>query len=652
MRERFVGSACALTVVIVALAPAAVPVAGQALGASAKTTGAKTWTPPRTPDGQPDLQGTWTNSNIALFERPRALAGKEFFTPEEVAEVEAQTGKGRIDPAWAAKVRFTPDDALDSGDKVVPTRRTSLVVDPPDGRVPLKPEAEDQRDHYRSNSTRSWEYMTTWDRCITRGVPGSIGNTLYGNYYQILQVPGYVMIRYEMIHDVRIIPVDGRPHLGPNIRQWLGDSRGHWEGNTLVVETTNFNGKSMVMTHEGAGRVKGVLQSTDSKVIERFTRTGQDRISYQATVEDPKAFTRPWTFDIPLTKSDQDILEYACHEGNYEMAIILGGDEAGRKIQADIVKRSRESGSGYNQSQRGADGVTSQAPSAPARTFESLATVPTARIENLVEAPDGSIYISAVRDRTVFRVSPDGRATVFANLSSTAAQITGIALTEDGGLVVAASFPAAGQATPPRGAAPGTLTVDSYIVVLDKSGNVTETVPGGHKGWNFNGLAQLRIGVYLITDLSDVIWQFDLASKGIEPWLNDDLLKGTGPPFGGANGIKVHDTSVYAAVGGSNAVYRILVGADGKPSGSPRLVGEGFRPDDFAVAKDGSVYGFGNGKEDREVMYRISPTGEVTKFLDGAPHGASVIASKDGKWLYWASQADPEPEKLYRVAIQ
>lgn len=295
-----------------------------------------------------------------------------------------------------------------------------------------------------------------------------------------------------------------------------------------------------------------------------------------------------------------------------------------------------------------------QTPLAPNVKVETVATVPTGRIENLNQGPDGSIYISAVRDRIVYKVSPDGRSTEFANLSSTLAQITGIALTEDGGLVVGGSIPVAGQKVPGPGEPAGKLEMESNIVVLDKAGKVTATVPGGQKGLNFNGLAQLRPGVYLITEVSDTIYRFNLPAKRIDVWLKHDLLKGegTGPAAGGANGLRVLSNWVYAAITGRAAIYRIPVGADGKPSGPPTMFGQGFRPDDFAVAKDGSVYGFGNG-DDRNVMYRISPTGELTKVLEGE-HGASAVGSTDGKWIYWASQADPEGErarKLYRVSV-
>src|SRR5262249_35006158 len=162
----------------------------------------------------------------------------------------------------------------------------------------------------------TWEDLSVWDRCITRGVPGSMLPTLYNNNYQILQTPGYVVILYEMIHDARIIPLDGRPHLPSRIRQWMGDSRARREGNTRVVEVTNFTDKTPVHTIQGiAARVN---HSEDLRVVERFTRVKADTIDYQVTIEDPRTFTKSWTVSLPMTTegSPERILEYACHEGN------------------------------------------------------------------------------------------------------------------------------------------------------------------------------------------------------------------------------------------------------------------------------------------------------------------------------------------------
>ena len=215
---------------------------------------------------------------------------------------------------------------FDSGTKVMPSRQTSLVVDPPDGRVPVRPEAEARRDENLRRSTEAPEFMSVWDRCISRGVPGWIIPAGYNNAYQILQTPGYVVIHAEMIHDARIIPTDRRPALPPGVRLLEGDSRGRWEGDTLVVETTNFSDRNWIATSAASGRIKGIPQSTALRIVERFTRVASDRIDYQARVEDPAIFTQPWTLAFPLMKDDEyRIYEYACHEGNRAIEGVLRG---------------------------------------------------------------------------------------------------------------------------------------------------------------------------------------------------------------------------------------------------------------------------------------------------------------------------------------
>src|SRR6185295_11067359 len=233
-------------IAVVSLAPASG--AGQTSAPAPKT--AKAWTPPRTPDGQPDLQGMWTNATITPFERPKALAGKPFLTEQEAAALERQTADRKAEADRAptpGEVGSYNEFWFDAGTKVVGTRRTSLVVDPPDGRVPVKPAAEAIRDR-NLTSEDSYELMSPWDRCITRG-PGRMFPAGYNNAYQILQTPGYVVILQEMIHEARIIPLDGRPHVDKSVRMWTGDPRGRWEGNTLVVETTNFNGQGWIATN-------------------------------------------------------------------------------------------------------------------------------------------------------------------------------------------------------------------------------------------------------------------------------------------------------------------------------------------------------------------------------------------------------------------
>jgi hypothetical protein len=295
-----------------------------------KTTAAaakKVWTPARTPDGQPDLQGVWTNPTITPFERPANLGTKAYLTEQEAAELEKQAAATNVDaPPRPGDVGAYNRVWFDSGTKVVSTYQTSLVVDPPNGRVPIQKWAEDKRDYDLAHVSDSWEHMSVWDRCITRGVPAGMFPAGYNNAYQIVQIPGAVVILYEMIHETRIIPIDGRPHLDANIRQWNGDSRGHWEGSTLVVETTNYNNKGWIATSAATGRVKGTPISEDLRVVERFTRTAPDTILYEVTITDPKVYTQPWKVSIPLSHEDNYVLyEYACHEGNHAVENILGG---------------------------------------------------------------------------------------------------------------------------------------------------------------------------------------------------------------------------------------------------------------------------------------------------------------------------------------
>ncbi len=317
-------SALAAATAVVLLAPAAAD--GQANARVA----AKTWTAPRTADGQPDLQGLWTNATITPFERPKDLAAKEFFTEEEADAYEKRIAANsnrdrRGDTAEADVAGAYNDFWFDRGNKIVPTRRTSLVVDPPDGKVPpLTPEAQKAatvRSEISRRPPEGPEDMGLPERCLlwpTAGPP--LLPSGYNNNYQILQVPGYVVILIEMIHDVRIIPLDGRPHLPQHIRQWLGDSRGRWEGNTLVVDTTNFTDK----TH-----FRGADQNLH--LIERFTRVDPNTILYEFTVDDPTAFTKTWKAQAPLTKTAGPIYEYACHEGNYSMWNVLKGARAQEK---------------------------------------------------------------------------------------------------------------------------------------------------------------------------------------------------------------------------------------------------------------------------------------------------------------------------------
>ncbi len=299
---------------------------------------AKNWTAPHTPDGQPDLQGIWSNATITPLERPKELVGKEFFTEKEAAEYEKrileETNKDRRDgPPESDVGRAYNDSWWDRGTKVVPTRRTSFVVDPPDGKVPPLTAEAQQRVAARTAALQrpaaGPEDRGLPERCIlwpTAGPP--MLPSAYNNNYQILQTPGYVVIFIEMIHDFRVIPLDGRPHLPENIRQWMGDPRGRWEGNTLVVDTTNFTDKN---SFRGSDR--------NLHLVERFTRIDPETILYRFTVDDATAFTKPWTGEAPMTKTPGPIYEYACHEGNYGMANILSGARADEKALEEAAKK-------------------------------------------------------------------------------------------------------------------------------------------------------------------------------------------------------------------------------------------------------------------------------------------------------------------------
>ena len=322
-------TALAIAIAVVSLAP--VSVEGQG-----PTAAAKRWTPPRTPDGQPDLQGIWSFATITPLERPSELAGKQVLTDDEAAELQEQAAQSRIDRAPREGDPGTYNQFwFDRGTKVVATKRTSLIVDPPDGRIPpLTPEAQ-QREAARAAVLRgrpsSYEDRGLSERCIVRpwsGPPITPGN--YNNNVQLFQAPGYVVIFLEQNHDARIVPLDGRPHLGQRIRQFLGNSRGRWEGNTLVVDTTNFT------DHVGKSNFRG--SGGNMHLVERFTRTDADTLNYEFTVDDPTSFTKPWTAVLPMTKSQGEIYEYACHEGNYTIANILHAARAEDRAAAEEVK--------------------------------------------------------------------------------------------------------------------------------------------------------------------------------------------------------------------------------------------------------------------------------------------------------------------------
>jgi hypothetical protein len=316
-----------------------------ASSAAAQSPASKPWTA-TTPDGKPDLQGVWTNATLTPLERPARFAGRAVMTEAEAAELEAQAVKtfdqqaadrqqaAAAPRAGGAVGSYNQAVWSDPARKVVATRQTSLVVDPPDGRVPLRPEAERRRADVLARETESYEFMNVWDRCITRGVPGGFFPAGYNNAYQILQTPGYVVIVSEMIHEARIIPTDGRRHRPAQLRTMTGESIGRWEGDTLVVDTTNYNDKGSIATASTSGRIRGVPQSEALHVVERFRRVDAETISYSVTIEDPNVYTSAWTVSMPLVRDDAyRIYEYACHEANYAVANILRGarvEDAGK----------------------------------------------------------------------------------------------------------------------------------------------------------------------------------------------------------------------------------------------------------------------------------------------------------------------------------
>jgi hypothetical protein len=316
MRCSAVARLCSAGVILLCL-----PVAGQAQTRAS-----------RTPWGDPDLEGTWTNATLTPLQRPAELGTKAFFTPEEAAAFAKQrieqTNADR--PARPGDVGAYNDAFFERGTGGVKSRRTSLVVDPADGRIPaLTADAQrkvDARAKHEAVSPAD-EPADRWltERCILFGATVPMLPEPYNNNYAIIQTPGYVIIRVEMNHDTRVIPLDGRAPLAPTMQQWTGDSRGHWDGATLVVETRNlkFNEKSRF----GVGYLNG-LSDENLRVVERFTRTDADTITYQATVDDRTVFTRPWTVELSMDRTRGPLYEVACHEGNYGMSNILSGHRA------------------------------------------------------------------------------------------------------------------------------------------------------------------------------------------------------------------------------------------------------------------------------------------------------------------------------------
>ena len=307
------------------------PAAGQA------QTQADAFTPPLTPWGDPDLQGIFANATITPLERPEQFAGRETLTAEEAAAFEQVTAANRADrPPPPGDPGTYNQYWFDRGTKVVGDRRTSLIIDPPDGRIPWIPEARASLNRDPGRGRAYWDShldLDTGERCITDGLPHV--PWVYNNNYQIFQSPGYVAIIHEQYNEWRVIPLDGRPRLHDNIDQWFGNSRGRWEGNTLVVETTNFSDR------------RGDRWANDWRIprptlhlVELLTRVDPQTIDYRFTVTDATTFTQPWTAVAPMS-GDQaglgatvgHLFEYACHEGNYTVENVIGAARARDKAE-------------------------------------------------------------------------------------------------------------------------------------------------------------------------------------------------------------------------------------------------------------------------------------------------------------------------------
>jgi hypothetical protein len=303
----------------------------------------KAFNPPRTPWGDPDLQGFWPGVDMVgvPMQRPARFGTRNVLTDEEfakraqdiraeeeslVAEIDVFTVE--INPNCAIRCPTSPQPHWQETGK--PSRQASLIVDPPDGRQPpLTEEAQkrqaqnqaaqrERRERLQGREADSYTDRSLYDRCITRGPIGSLLPTIYNNGNEIIQGPGYVVIRHEMIHEARVVPLDGRAHVSPAIKSYMGDARGWWEGNTLVVETTNLNGRTGIGGNGGGGVSERI------KLTERFTLLDKDTLQYQVTIDDPGTWTRPWTLQFPWKREPvYGMFEYACHEGNYAMFNIL-----------------------------------------------------------------------------------------------------------------------------------------------------------------------------------------------------------------------------------------------------------------------------------------------------------------------------------------
>ena len=344
MTRRFLISLDVVGVAIALVSILVVPVAGQAQKPRAPTTGAtsaapakpptRVSTPPRTPWGDPDLQGIWNFATSTPLERPAKFGEKAVLSAEEAEEFQEDVAFGltrdRRDGGGDADVRRAYNEHWMDPRRLqlLTDKRTSLIVDPPDGRipprVPLTPERKKAAQDAAARAARfnaglplAADDFTPSIRGIVRTDRPPYLGTIYNNTAQIFQSPGYVVIVQEMIHSARVIPTDGRPHIGPNLSQWLGDTRGRWEGGTLVIETTNFR--------RDAGAVYGNANPDTFKIVERFTRVAPDTLTYEFTVSDPNTWTRPWTAMVPWAKINEQMYEYTTHEDNYDLIHLLVG---------------------------------------------------------------------------------------------------------------------------------------------------------------------------------------------------------------------------------------------------------------------------------------------------------------------------------------
>jgi len=345
------GISKALALLIVAALARPIAVAAQSTGSSSTNVKAvKSWTVPRTPWGDPDIQGLWPSNDMqgTPYERPESLGTRATLTDKEFAERQATRERqvradSEIFVASGTRTGIGGPSHWSAGERGEPQRQASLVVDPSNGRIPPLTEEGKKRialarstyyydfpDAVVAHPFETFADLGPYDRCITRGVLSSMMPTAYNMGTEIIQIPGAVVIRNEMIHETRIIPVDGRPHLNANIRQYMGDSRGHWDGDTLVIETTNFNGK-VGLTRNG----NTLLTSANLKLVERLTRVDATTLQYEATVDDPATWTRAWKVSLPLKQHPEyQFFEYACHEGNYAMRNILSAERAAEKKNA------------------------------------------------------------------------------------------------------------------------------------------------------------------------------------------------------------------------------------------------------------------------------------------------------------------------------